>query len=150
MINMKRIIDEFKDFAMRGSVIDLAIGIIIGASFQKIVSSIVNDIVMPPIGLLLGQVDFSNLYINLSGKTFLTLAEAETAGVPIIKYGLFLNTLIEFAIIAFVIFILVKQINKLQNDDSTTTTPTTKKCPYCISTIPLKATKCKFCASEVK
>jgi len=108
------IIGEFKDFAAKGSVIDLAVGVIIGAAFGKIVSSLVNDVVMPPIGLLLGNVDFSNLFIDLSGKAYATLAEANAAGAPLIKYGAFLNTLIEFIIIAFVIFLMVKQINKIK------------------------------------
>lgn len=108
------IIQEFQEFASRGSVIDLAVGVIIGAAFGKIVSSLVNDVVMPPIGLLLGNVDFSNLFIGLSGKSYATLAEARAAGAPLIKYGVFLNTLIEFIIIAFVIFLMVKQINKIK------------------------------------
>jgi len=108
------IIGEFKEFASKGSVIDLAVGVIIGAAFGKIVSSLVNDVIMPPIGLLLGNVNFSNLFIDLSGKGYATLAEAQAASAPLIKYGSFINTLIEFIIIAFVIFMMVKQINKIK------------------------------------
>lgn len=111
------ILQEFKDFAAHGSVIDLAIGVIIGAAFGKIVSSLVNDMIMPPIGLLFGKVDFSNMFFDLSGKGYLTLAEATAAGAPVIKFGVFLNTLIEFIIIAFVIFLMVKQINKLKKSE---------------------------------
>jgi len=109
---------EFKAFAMRGNVIDLAIGVIIGASFGKIVSSLVNDVLMPPIGLVLGNVDFSNLFLNLSGKGFATLAEAKTAGAPVMAYGLFINQVIDFAIVAFVVFLMVKQINKMTKKEA--------------------------------
>ena len=109
-----KIVDEFKQFVMRGNVIDMAVGVIIGGAFGKIVASMVSDIIMPPIGLLLGKVDFSSLYINISGKAFASLAEAQKAGAPTLNYGLFLNNVINFLIVAFVIFIMIQQINKLQ------------------------------------
>ncbi len=139
---------EFKAFAMRGPVLDLAIGVILGAAFGKIVSSTVNDIIMPPIGLLLGHVDFSNLFINLSGTHYDTLADAKKTGAAVMSYGVFLNTVIEFLIIAFVIFLLVKAINKMQKP-APVAAPTTKGCPYCLSTIPLKATRCPQCMSAL-
>jgi large conductance mechanosensitive channel len=139
---------EFKAFAMRGPVLDLAIGFILGAAFGKIVTSLVNDIVMPPIGLLLGHVDFSNLFINLSGTHYGSLADAKKAGAAVMSYGVFLNTVIEFLIIAFVIFLLVKAINRMQRP-APAAGPTTKECPYCLSTIPLKATRCSQCTSAL-
>src|SRR5690242_14494527 len=139
---------EFKAFAMRGPVLDLAIGFILGAAFGKIVTSMVNDIVMPPIGLLLGHVDFSNLFINLSGTHYGSLADAKKAGAAVMSYGVFLNTVIEFLIIAFVIFLLVKAINRMQRP-APAAAPTTKECPYCLSTIPLKATRCSQCTSAL-
>lgn len=141
---------EFKKFAMRGNVVDLAIGVVIGGAFGKIVTSFVNDILMPPIGLLLGKVDFGNLTINLSGGHYDSLAKAQEAGAVTINYGLFLNTLIDFAIIAFVIFLLVRQINKLEKPAETPKEPTTKECPFCYSSIPFKATRCPACTSELK
>ena len=141
---------EFKKFAMRGNVIDLAIGVIIGGAFGKIVTSFVNDILMPPVGLLLGKVDFSNLYINLSGGKYDSLAAAQEAGAATLNYGLFLNTVIDFVIIVFVIFLLVRQINKLEKPAETPKEPTTKECPYCCSSIPIKATRCPACTSELK
>ena len=141
---------EFKKFAMRGNVIDLAIGVIIGGAFGKIVTSFVNDILMPPVGLLLGKVDFSNLYINLSDGKYDSLAAAQEAGAPTLNYGLFLNTVIDFVIIAFVIFLLVRQINKLEKPAETPKETTTKECPYCCSSIPIKATRCPACTSELK
>lgn len=140
---------EFKEFAMRGNVMDMAIGIIIGAAFGKIVSSIVSDVIMPPIGLLLGKVDFSKLYINLSGQHYDTLKQAQEAGAATINYGIFLNTLIDFLIVAFVIFLLVKQINRLKREPAPIPV-STKECPYCLSAIPLKATRCGFCTSNLK
>jgi large conductance mechanosensitive channel len=139
---------EFKEFVMRGNVLDMAVGVIIGAAFGKIVSSLVNDIIMPPIGLLLGNVDFSNLFVNLSSKTYITLAEAQEAGAATINYGVFLNNIVDFVIIAFVIFLLIKQVNKLQKEPPAE--PTTKKCPYCFSKIEIKATRCPHCTSELK
>jgi large conductance mechanosensitive channel len=140
---------EFKAFAMGGSVIDLAVGIIIGAAFGKIVSSLVNDIIMPPIGLLLGRVDFSNLFINLSGQTYATLAEAKKAGGVTLNYGLFLNTLIEFLIVGFAIFMVVRQINQMRRP-APAAAPTTKECPFCKMTIAIKATRCPHCTSELR
>ena len=139
---------EFKDFAMKGNVLDMAIGVIIGGAFGKIVSSLVSDVLMPPIGLLLGKVDFSSLFLNLSGTPQPSLTAAKAAGVPTINYGVFLQTTFDFIIIAFVIFILVKQVNRLKKP-APTAVPTTKDCPHCLSTIPLKATKCAHCTSNV-
>ncbi len=142
---------EFKEFAMRGNVLDMAIGIIIGAAFGKIVTSLVNDVVMPPIGLLLGKVDFTNLYLNLSGESFVSLADAEAAGAPLIKYGVFLNTVLDFIIVAFVIFLVVRQVNKLKRkEEAPPPEPTTKDCPYCVTAIPIKATRCPSCTSELR
>jgi large conductance mechanosensitive channel len=139
---------EFKAFAMRGNVVDLAIGIIIGASFGKIITSLVSDVLMPPIGLILGKVDFSTLFLNLSGKTYSTLAEAKAAGAATINYGLFLNTVIDFVIVAFVIFMLVRQINRW-NKPAPAPAPATKDCNYCATAIPIKATRCPNCTSEL-
>jgi len=138
---------EFKAFAMRGNVVDLAIGIIIGAAFGKIITSLVSDILMPPIGLLLGKVDFSNLFLNVSGKSYASLAEAKAAGAATINYGLFLNTVIDFLIVAFVIFLLVRQINRWNKPAPPPVT--TKECSYCATSIPLKATRCPNCTSEL-
>lgn len=138
---------EFKEFAMRGNVMDLAIGIVIGAAFGKIVTSFVNDILMPPIGLLLGRVDFANLFIDLSGKGYQTLELAKAAGAPTINYGMFFNTIIDFIIVAFAIFLMVRQLNKLK--PKVDEVPTTRECTYCLSKIPLKATKCPHCTSEL-
>lgn len=139
---------EFKEFAMRGSMVDLAVGIIVGAAFGKIVTSLVNDIIMPPIGLLLGKVDFSNLFINLSDTDYTTLAEAKAAGAATINYGLFLNTVIDFIIVAFVIFLVIRQINRLKRQPEPAA-PDTKECPYCITVIPVKATRCPHCTAEI-
>jgi len=139
---------EFKEFAMRGNVIDLAIGVIIGGAFGKIVTSLVNDVIMPPIGLVLGNVDFSNLFINLSGENFATLADAQAAGAVTINYGMFLNTVIDFLIVAVVIFLLIRQVNKLQKP-AAEAEPSTKDCPFCYSAISLKATRCPQCTSEI-
>lgn len=144
-----KIIEEFKQFVMRGNVIDMAVGVIIGAAFGKIVTSLVNDVLMPPIGLLLGKVDFSNLYINMSDKVFASLAEAQKAGAPTLNYGLFLNNVINFLIVAFVIFMLIKQINKLQKPAAAAPT-VTKACPFCCSTIPIKAIRCPNCTSQLQ
>ncbi len=139
---------EFKEFAMRGNVLDMAIGVIIGGAFGKIVSSLVSDVLMPPIGLLMGKVDFSSLFLNLSGTPQPSLAAAKAAGAPTINYGVFLQTVFDFIIIAFVIFMLVKQINRLKKPEPAAA-PTTKDCPHCLSTIPIKATKCAHCTSAV-
>jgi large conductance mechanosensitive channel len=142
---------EFKEFAMRGNVLDMAIGIIIGAAFGKIITSVVNDILMPPIGLVLGKVDFSNLFINLSGKSYATLEAAKAAGGATIKYGVFINTVIDFIIVAFVIFLLVRQINRFKcQEEVKPAAPTTKECPYCLSAIAIKAIRCPHCTSELK
>jgi large conductance mechanosensitive channel len=138
---------EFRDFAMRGNVVDLAVGVIIGAAFGKIVSSLVADILMPPLGLVLGQVDFSNLFINLSGTHYDSIAQAKAAGAATLNYGLFINNIIDFLIVAFAMFIVVRQVNRLTAKP--VPTPTTKPCPYCISTIPLKATRCPNCTSDL-
>ncbi|HTY67788.1 MAG TPA: large conductance mechanosensitive channel protein MscL [Alphaproteobacteria bacterium] len=141
---------EFRDFAMRGNVVDLAVGVIIGAAFGKIVSSLVNDIIMPPIGIILGSVDFSNLFINLSGKHYDSLAEAKAAGAATVNYGVFINNCLDFLIVAFAVFLLIKQVNRLTKKPAPAAAPTTKECPYCVSTIPLKATRCPSCTSELK
>jgi large conductance mechanosensitive channel len=141
---------EFREFAMRGNVVDLAIGIIIGAAFGKIVTSLVNDILMPPIGVLLGKVDFSNLFINLSGQHYASLAEAKTAGAATLNYGVFINNVIDFLIVAFAVFIVMREINRLTKKAEAEPTPTTKDCPYCLSKIALKAIRCPQCTSELK
>ena len=138
---------EFKEFVMRGNVLDLAIGIIIGAAFGKIVTSFVNDILMPPIGLLLGQVNFNNLFLSLNGQSYASVEAAKAAGAPTINYGLFTQTIIDFVIIAFVIFLIVKQVNRLRKKPEPT--PTTRECPLCTSTISKNAKRCPFCTSEV-
>jgi large conductance mechanosensitive channel len=142
---------EFKEFAMKGSLLDLAIGFIMGGAFGKIVSSLVNDIIMPPIGLLLGKVDFASLFINLSGKPYASLAEAKAAGAATINYGLFLNVFIDFLIVALVMFLLIKQVNKLRRKPAEApAVPTTKECPFCFSVIPVKAVRCPACTSQLK
>jgi large conductance mechanosensitive channel len=138
---------EFKEFVMRGNVVDLAIGVVIGAAFGKIVTSFVEDILMPPIGLALGNVDFSNLFINLSGKDYPSIAAAKAAGAATLNYGIFINNIINFLIIAFVIFLLIRQINRMQRPAAA---PATKDCPHCLSAVPAKATKCAHCTSELK
>ena len=142
------IISEFKEFAIKGNVVDLAVGFVIGASFGKIVSSLTNDILMPPIGLALGAVDFSNLFLNLSPKHYDTIAQAKAAGAPTLNYGLFLNTIVDFLIIAFAVFLLVKWINLLTR--AGVKPPATKECPYCATAIPIPATRCPHCTSELK
>lgn len=139
---------EFKAFVMKGNVLDLAVGIIIGAAFGKVVTSFVSDILMPPVGLLLGKVDFSNLFINLSGKSFDTLVEAKKAGAPTLNYGLFINTTIDFLIVGFAVFLLVKVVSRLQKQE-TPPPPTSKECPFCVSSIPTRATRCPFCTSTL-
>ena len=139
---------EFKDFLMRGNVLDLAVAVIIGGAFGGIVTSLVNDILMPPIGLLFGKVDFSSLYINLSDTAYSTLADAQAAGAPTINYGTFINTIINFLIIALTIFLVIRTANRLQKPEETEA-PSTKECPHCLSTIPLKATRCPHCTSQL-
>jgi large conductance mechanosensitive channel len=143
---------EFKEFVSKGNVMDLAVGVIIGAAFGKIVASLVDDIVMPVVGLLLGKIDFSNLYINLSGGTYASLAEAKKAGAATLNYGLFINVMIDFLIIALVIFMMVKWVNKLRRPAlaPAPAAPTTKDCPFCFSAIPIKAVRCPACTSELK
>ena len=141
---------EFKEFAMRGSVLDLAVGVIIGAAFGKVVSSLVDDVIMPPIGRSVGHVDFSNLFINLSDTHFDTLAEAKKAGVPTLNYGTFLNTVISFLIVAFTVFLLVRSVNKWLPKPPVPPAPaTTKECPQCAMSIPVSAKKCGHCTSAV-
>lgn len=142
---------EFKEFAMRGNVLDMAVGIIIGAAFGKIVTSFVEDVIMPPIGKLLGHVDFSNLFLVLgeTDKTLKTVAEAKTAGVATLNYGLFLNTIINFLIIAFAVFLLVRQVNRWTTKPAPAAAPATKECPQCAMTIPIAAKRCGHCTSQV-
>jgi large conductance mechanosensitive channel len=136
---------EFKEFAAKGNVMDMAVGIIIGAAFGKIVASFVDDVVLPPLGLLLHHVDFSNLFINLGGGDFPTVAAAKAAGAPTLNYGLFLNSVLNFLIVGFVVFIMVKQINRWKKAPAVTT----RECPYCLTQVPLKATKCPACTSQL-
>jgi large conductance mechanosensitive channel len=140
---------EFKEFAMRGNVLDMAIGIIIGAAFGKIITSLVTDVLMPPIGLILGKVDFSSLFLNISGKSYDSLAAAKAAGAATINYGLFINSVIDFLIVALVIFLIVRQVNRW-NKPAPAAAPATKECPYCCSAIPIKATKCPSCTSDLR
>jgi large conductance mechanosensitive channel len=139
---------EFKEFAMRGNVLDMAVGIVIGAAFGRIVSSFVNDVIMPPVGLLLGKADFSNLFFDLAGASYATLAEAKKAGAPVIAYGAFLNTILDFVIVAFVIFLLIRQVNRFKRQPEAAPA-TTKECPYCLSVIPLRATRCGHCTAQL-
>ncbi len=147
---MSKMLKEFKEFAMRGNVVDLAVGIIIGAAFGRIVTSIVNDIIMPPIGKLMGNVNFGDLFVSLDPAKTLgiaSLAQAKATGAAVIAYGQFINTVIDFVIVAFAIFLLVKGINSLQRPAPVT--PTTKPCSYCLLDVPLKATRCPHCTSEL-
>jgi large conductance mechanosensitive channel len=140
---------EFREFAVKGNAVDLAVGVIIGAAFGKIVTSLVNDILMPPLGLLTGKMDFSNLFINLSGRAVDTVAKAKAAGIPTINYGLFLNNIIDFVLVAFSVFLLVKQLNRLRRPDMPPP-PATRQCPFCLSPIPLAASRCPQCTSAVE
>jgi large conductance mechanosensitive channel len=139
---------EFREFVMRGNVMDLAVGVIIGAAFGKIVGSLVNDVLMPIIGLLLGRVDFSNLFVTLGQGAFATVADAKKAGVATLNYGIFLNTIIEFLIVAFAIFIVIKQVNRLKRPEPVAA-PATKDCPFCATAIPIAAKKCPNCTSQL-
>ena len=139
---------EFRDFIARGNVLDLAVAVIIGAAFGKIITSLVEGVIMPPIGLLLGKVDFSNLIIDLSGQHPASIADAKAKGLPVIAYGAFLNDVIIFIIVAFVVFMIVKAVNKAKREEPAAAT--TKDCPYCLSSIPLAATRCSGCTSELK
>ena len=152
---MKNIVNEFKQFVMRGNVIDMAVGIIIGGAFTKIVNSMVADVLMPPLGLLLGKVDFSNWFIVIKAgkdgaRNFATMAAAQDAGATTLNLGLFLNAVISFIIVAFCIFILIKAINKVNKPAPAPAAPATKKCPFCCSDIALEATRCPHCTSEIK
>jgi large conductance mechanosensitive channel len=145
---------EFKEFALRGNVIDMAVGIIIGAAFGTIVTSLVNDVIMPPIGLLLGGVDFTSFFILLKAGSpaapYASLADAQAAGAVTINYGVFINAVISFLIVAFVLFLLIRSINQLKREEEAPPAePTTKECPFCLSTIPIKATRCAYCTSEL-
>lgn len=145
---------EFKEFALRGNVVDMAVGIIIGAAFGAIVSSLVADVIMPPIGLALGNVDFSDLFVVLKEGTvtgpYANLAAAKAGGAVTLNYGLFVNSILSFLIVAFAIFILVSQMNRLKRQaEAPSAAPTTKECPYCLSSVPLKATRCPFCTSQI-
>jgi len=139
---------EFKEFALKGNVVDLAIAVIIGAAFGKVVSSFVNDIIMPPIGMLLGGVSFSDLFISLDGQTYPSLAVAQAAGAATINYGVFLTTLIDFVIIAWVLFLVVKAMNRMKKAPAPAA-PTTKPCPQCATEIPIKAVRCPHCTSNL-
>lgn len=139
---------EFKEFALKGSLLDLAIGFIMGGAFGKIISSFVNDIIMPPIGLLLGKVPFKDLFISLNGEKYATLAAAQEAGAPTLNYGNFISLIIDFIIVALVLFLVIRQVNKLRKP-APVAAPTTKDCPYCQTAIPLKATRCPNCTSQL-
>jgi len=141
---------EFREFAARGNVMDLAVGVIIGAAFGKIVSSLVNDIVMPPIGMVIGRIDFKNLFVALNGQQYASVADAQKAGVPTINYGVFLNTVFEFLIVAFVIFLLVRQINRLKTPAPAPPTEDARDCPFCVTRISTKATRCPNCTSDLR
>ncbi len=145
---------EFKEFAVKGNVVDMAVGIIIGAAFGTIVNSFVNDLVMPPIGLLLGNVDFTSLFTVLKeGKVaapYLSLADAKAAGAVTLNYGVFINTIISFLIVAFAVFLVVKNVNRLRREEQVPAEPTTKECPFCLSAIPVKAVRCGHCTSDLK
>lgn len=154
---MKGIFAEFKKFALRGNVMDMAVGIIIGAAFGKIVDSLVKDIIMPPLGYLMGKVDFANMYLTIVGDEYPSLAEAQKAGAVTVNYGLFLNTIISFIIVAFSVFLLIKIMNTVQSKleakeakEAAEAAPTTKKCPFCCTEIPLDATRCPNCTSELE
>lgn len=141
---------EFKEFTMRGNVIDLAVGVIIGGAFGKIVSSLVNDMIMPPIGMLLNGVNFNNLFFSLDGTKYASLADAQAAGAPTLNYGLFINNIIDFLIVAFVIFLMIRAINRVKKHPAPVATePTDKDCPFCFTSIPIKATRCPHCTSQL-
>lgn len=143
-------LQDFKTFIMRGNVMDMAVGIIIGAAFTQIVNSFVDDVLMPPIGLISGGTDFSNLFVSLTGEHFETLAQAQAAGAPLLKYGLFLNAIIQFLIVSFAIFLLIRFVNRLSAPKTEEVAPDTKHCPYCCSQIPLQASRCPHCTSELQ
>jgi large conductance mechanosensitive channel len=142
---------EFKEFTMRGNVIDLAVGVIIGGAFGKIVTSLVNDLIMPPIGMLLNGVNFSDLYLSLDGTKYASLADAQNAGAPTLNYGLFINNIIDFIIVAFVIFLMIRAINRIKRQPAPAAPePTGKDCPFCFTNIPLKAKRCPNCTSQLE
>jgi len=149
MQRRKTVLKEFKEFAMRGNVMDLAVGVIVGAAFGKIVSSLVEDIIMPPIGALLGHVDFSGLFINLSGKSFETLADAKKINAATLNYGMFLTTVINFLIVAFAVFLVVHQVNRWTKKPEAPAAPTMKECPQCAMTIPIAAKRCGHCTAQL-
>ena len=147
---MKTLFREFKEFAVKGNVIDLAVGVIIGVAFGKIVTSLVNDILMPPLGMLLGKVEFNALYVPLDGKEYASLDAAREADAPLLAYGAFLQNLLDFLIVAFAVFLLVRQLNRMKSKpQGPPPTPVTKECPHCISVIPLKASRCAYCTQLV-
>lgn len=148
---MKTLLKEFKDFAVKGNVVDMAVGVIVGGAFGKIVTSLVNDVIMPLVGMLTGGIDFSNLFLPLDGNTYATLAEAEAAGAAVLKYGSFLSQVLDFLIVSFVIFIFVKKIMALgrKKEAPVEEAPKTKVCPYCKSEIAIDATRCPHCTSEL-
>jgi len=141
-------LEEFKKFAMRGNVVDMAVGIIIGAAFGKIVTSFVNDVLMPPLGKLMGGVDFCNLFLNLGSESYASLAAAQEAGAATLNYGVFINTVLDFLIVAFAIFMVIKAMNKLKTEEPARA-PDTRSCPQCLSDIPIAARRCKFCTSQL-
>ena len=142
-------LNEFKAFILRGNVLDLAVAVIIGAAFGKIVTSLVNDILMPPIGLILGNVNFKNLFVNLGSTHYATLADAQAAGAPTLNYGMFLNTVVDFLIVAMIIFLVIRAVNKIPRRQAAPTAPITKECPFCRSSIALQASRCAYCTSEL-
>jgi len=147
---MRNLLKEFKEFVMRGSVLDMAVGIIIGLAFGKIITSLVNDIIMPPVGRVLGGMDFSNLFVNMSGTAYLSLDAAKAAGAPTINYGIFINVVLDFIIVALIIFLIIRLVNRLQRKrEEILEEPTTKDCPFCITAIPLKAIRCPNCTSDL-
>ncbi len=143
-------IKEFRDFAVKGNFLDLAVAFILGAAFGSVVTSLVKDVIMPPIGLVLGKLDFSNLFITLDGKAYASLKAAQDAGAPTLNYGLFITTVVNFLIIAFIMFLIVRAVNRMKQKPPVSTEPTTKDCPYCYSNIPIKATRCPHCTSDLK
>jgi large conductance mechanosensitive channel len=150
-IRATRMLQEFKAFIAKGNVLDLAVAVIIGGAFGAIVTSAVNDVIMPPIGLILGKVDFKELFVALDGKAYQTLADAKKAAAPVIAYGSFLNTVVNFLIVAFFVFLVVQSANKMKKPAPVVeTVPTTKDCPFCASTIPIKAIRCPHCTSDLK
>lgn len=147
---MKKLMKEFKEFALKGNMVDLAVGMIIGSAFSGIVSSLVSDIVMPLLSLLTGKIDFTNKFLALDGEVYKTLAQAQEAGAPTVNYGLFLTELLNFLIMAFVIFLVVKQLNRLHRKPEAPEAVTEKECPYCKTMIPLQATRCPHCTSKIE